>query len=241
MSLGSDDRINEEVERAINYARTKGVSEKTGEPYYFIDLVLVDAGAASGDPRAFCVSGIRELTPLPPRPDKNGAMTYAFDENQGGATRFRPDGAGVWRYSMWDDPEDHNRRFLASHWDSGFWDIEDLVMEQIIFDLYEEMKADIEKKSKTPLQKKLVSLESKYKAAKPEDRSGIVNQMQGLVKEHENEVRPTKRKSGQRIKKRSKYRTEPTAAQLSKSKERPEREAPLTQPKQRQSVVRVDE
>ena len=240
MSLGAEDRANEEVDRAISFARAKGVS-KVGEPYYFIDLILLDAGAASGDPRNFCISGIRELTPNPPRPDKNGAMEYTFEEDQGGYTRFRPGQDGQWRYPMWDDPDNYNRRFLATHWDDGFWEIEDPVLESMIYDIYNEIQAEIKNKKDNPIQKKLITLQAKYKSAKQEDKVGVMEQIQALITGHVNEIMPPVKRGLDKKKKRGKYRTQPTKEQLAIVKEPSEEGRPILNQKPRQSVVRVDE
>ncbi len=238
MSLGSEDRANEEIERAINYARTKGF-DQAGNPYYFIDLVLLDAGPVNGDPRQFCVSGIRELTPLEPRPDKDGALVYRFEENQGGYTRFRPGRDGRWRYSIWDDPQDFNRNFLASHVDSGYWEIEDPVVDAQIMEIYEKMKQDLKSKKKDPIHKQLVSLQGKYESAKPDDKAGILKQMQGVVTQNENLILgPSKRKADKK-KKRNKYRIAPTQEQLGRKREAQEVVVANHEPKSK--VVRVDE
>lgn len=240
MSLGAEDRANEEVERAIQFARTKG-KNAVGEPYYFIDLILLDAGPASGDPRQFCISGIRELTPNSPRPNKDGAMEYSFEENQGGYTRFRIGKNNEWRYAIWDDPEDHNRNFLASHWNDGFWEIEDPVIEAMIFDIYTKMQEENSNKTSDPVQKKILALQTKYRSAKQDDKIGIMDQIQRLITEHADKERPPVERGADKRKKRSKYRTQPTEEQLSKVKVPSDVERPVVNQPQRKSVVRVDE
>lgn len=236
-TLGAVDRANESVEKAMQYAKTQGKG-RNGEPYYFINLVLRDAGELSGDPEHFAITGFMDLSPLPPRPDKNGKVVYDFNEEKGGYTRFRPGFDGVWRFSMWDDPGDFNRRFLASHWEKGYWDIEDPILEDQIFQLYEEMKAEA-KKEKTSTQRKLETLQKRYRSAKENEKKGIMEEMQGLMTQHENKELPPPPKGQENKKRRQKYRIPPTPEQLAKVKGKPLKGH--TAPEGRKTMVRVDD
>lgn len=234
-TLGAVDRDNSDVEMAINFAKTSG-TDKNGDPYYFIDLVLADAGALSASPELFAITGIRELSPLSPRPDKHGKMVYTFDEQRGGYTRFRKDSYGQWRYSIWDDPDNHNRLFLASHWDSGYWEIDDAIIEDQIYKLYEKLQEDAKKE--TPVQKKLIVLQNEYKGAENKRKRAIMDKIMSLISQHTEEILPTPKRGVERKKKRDKYRIPPTPEQLEKARSKIKEERPVVQKKT--SVVRVD-
>jgi len=237
MNLGAMSAANEEIEAAMSYARLHG-KDKNGEPYYFFNLVLSDAGVLAGSPEHFSVSGFDELTPLAPRQDKNGGIIYDFDEGKGGYTKFTKHIDGAHKFTMWDT--DYNRRFVATHWDTGYWEIEDPIIEDQIYELYLEMQEEAKKNSESPLQIKLKELEIKYKSAKKENKIEIMGQMQGLITENAEKIMPPPKRGLANKAKRQKYRFVPTKEQVEKAKKRPARRTPVSV-ESKPKVVEIDE
>lgn len=238
MNLGAMSVANQEIEAAINYARLHG-KDKNGQPYFFFDLVLDDAGVLAGDPEHFSISGFDELNPREPRSDKNGNIVYDFDENKGGYTKFTKQADGSYLFTMWDT--DHNRNFVATHWDSGFWTIKDPLIEDQIYEIYLKIQEDLKKKKESPTQAKLIDLQQKYKTVKPEEKQEVMAQMQGLIKDLEEIEMPAPKKGLANKAKREKYRFPPTAEQLDKIQKRPARKSPVKKEVESSPLVKIDE
>ena len=228
MSLGQLSRANLAYERAIAYARRFGIDEDTNEPYYFIDLILVDPGRCRKE--NFCISGIDDLSPNPPRPNlETGDEEYTFSKHKGGSIKFveNPNDPGLWTFPMWDT--DFNREVLASHYDLGHWRIADEELDAIISKRAAEMRAEVVEK--TQLEKEIEELNTEYKSAEKKDQQKIMDKISRLINENANEVLKTKGrvKTDPIMRKRSRIRIpmpkkpEPIKAEIPEGEEKPKK------------------
>lgn len=206
MGLAGLRQANVQAEKAINWARTHGEDED-GKPYYFIDLVLLNPQSEGPIDHFINISGIDDLLPNKPAANENGKMEYTFNKEKGGYTKFTLRDDGSYVFTMWDT--DHNRNFLATHWESGLWEIADNVIEKQIYALYEKIKESLKKEKETPVRKKMNELQREYKMARLDDKPLIMEQMQDIMSENAEKIMPPPKKTTKKPAKRQKYRPIP--------------------------------
>jgi hypothetical protein len=167
------------AETAMLFARKEAINPNTNEPYYFIQLVLRDS---KGMPKGhFAVTGFEDLIPVgePIVNADSGDEEYTFVMNRSGYTQFRKYPDNTWRFDMVDTL--HNRQFLASHYNTGYWDVVNEDYESDIRKRYEKMKEELKNEEESDFHKEIIKLQDQIKEADPDKQPRLVQKMHDKI------------------------------------------------------------